>query len=157
MTEITVARVDPSDRNEVDAIAPAVSAIVDGINAEGGDKALPARMTPDDARALIDRLADRGGLFYCRADGEVAGFATVQPDQQDPGTAIMGVWVAAPSRRRGIGTVLARAGTEFAREAGYAKLRGTIPATNEPALSFFSAVGPIVRLEGGNMGYELPV
>ncbi len=157
MSTVTVDRVDPGNRTEVESIAPAIAAIVAAIRTEGGDKALPAIDSADDVRALIERLGDRGGVFYSREDSNVAGFATVQPASDEPGTAIMGVWVAAAYRRRGIGTDLARLGIEFAREAGYSKLRGTIPATNEPALSFFGAIGPIAQIEGGNMRYELPV
>jgi ribosomal protein S18 acetylase RimI-like enzyme len=71
--------------------------------------------------------------------------------------ASLGVWVLPEFRRRGLGTELSRAAIEFARDAGYTRLQGTIPAENEPALSFFSAVGPIAAVEGGSMRYELPV
>ena len=157
MSETTVDRVDPSNEADVAQIAPVIAAIVDSINAEGGENALPAKMSADDVVALIRRLGERGGVFYCREGDDVVAFATVQPDEQDPETAIMGTWVHAAHRRKGHGTELARCGAEFARDAGYKKLRGTIPASNEPALSFFSSIGPIVRLQGGDMGYELPV
>ena len=157
MSETTVGRVDPANQAEVEQIAPAVAALVDSINAEGGDKALPPKMSADEVKALVQRLGERGGLFYLREGDEVVAFATVAPDPQEPDTAIMGTWVHAAHRRKGLGTDLARCGTEFARDTGYKKLRGTIPASNEPALSFFSAIGPIVQLEGGGMGYALPV
>jgi RimJ/RimL family protein N-acetyltransferase len=163
MSTITVDRVDHTDRDQVRALAGSIAALVAAINAEpqyrerGIGTALPPAMTADEVAALIERLGDRGGVFYCRDGPEVVGFATVQPDREEPQTAIMGVWVRASHRRRGLGTELARLGTEFVREQGYTKLRGTIPAGNEPALSFFSAIGPIVQLEGGGMGYELPV
>ncbi len=157
MNATTVARVDPSNHAEVERIAPSIAAIVGAINAEGGDNALPASMTAGDVGALIQRLGERGGLFYCREGDDVVAFATVAVDPQEPETAVMGTWVHPKHRRKGLGTELARYGAEFAGEGGYAKLRGTIPASNEPALSFFSSIGPIVRLEGGGMGYELPV
>ena len=157
MSVTTIDRIDHTNPQEIESVAAPIAALVEAINAEGGDNALPAQMTAADVAALIQRLGERGGVFYCRDDGDLAGFATVQPDAQDAGTAIMGVWVAPSHRRRGIGTELARCGAEFARDTGYTELRGTIPGSNAPALSFFSSIGPIVRLEGGGMGYELPV
>ncbi len=48
-------------------------------------------------------------------------------------------------------------GTEFAREAGYKRLRGIIPENNEPALSFFGDFGSIAAIVGQGMEYELPL
>ena len=157
MSTLTIDRIDHTNPQQIEELAGPIAALVETINAEGGDNALPAKMTADDVAALIRRLGERGGLFYCRDDDQLAGFASLQPDPNEPNTAVMGVWVGPSHRRKGIGTELARCGTEYARDVGYAKLRGTIPGSNEPALSFFSAVGPIVQLEGGGMGYELPV
>ena len=157
MSVTLIDRVDHTSEEAIRAIAGPIAAIVAAINAEGGDKALPPKMSAEDVAALIRNLGDRGGVFYCQDGDDVVAFSRIMTAPDDPNTAIMGVWVRATHRRRGIGTELARIGTEFVRNAGYAKLRGTIPASNEPALSFFSAVGPIVQLEGGGMGYELPV
>jgi ribosomal protein S18 acetylase RimI-like enzyme len=157
MSVTTIDRIDHTSATDTDRLSGPIADIVTAINHEGSNKALPPRMSAQDVAALVRRLGERGGVFYCKDDGQVVAFATVQPDDSEPGTAIMGVWVLASHRRRGIGTELARMGVEFARDAGYTKLRGTIPVSNDPALSFFSAVGPIVQLEAGGMGYELPV
>jgi ribosomal protein S18 acetylase RimI-like enzyme len=163
MTTTTIDRIDHTNEQDIATLAGPVSQLVDTINAEyvnnpeGAGTALPPSMSPEEVAALVRRVGERGGILYCRDDGNVVAFATVQPDQSDDQTAVMGVWVRASHRRKGIGTELARAGTDVARDAGYAKLRGTIPSKNEPALSFFSAIGPIVQLGGGGMGYELPV
>lgn len=157
MSVTTIDRIDHTGVAEIDRLAGPIADIVTAINHEGSNKALPPKMSAADVAAMVRRLGERGGIFYCKDDGRVIAFAQVQPDDAEPGTAIMGVWVLASHRRRGIGTELARAGIEFARDAGYTKLRGTIPVSNDPALSFFSAVGPIVQLEAGGMGYELPV
>ncbi|MBI2760748.1 MAG: GNAT family N-acetyltransferase [Chloroflexi bacterium] len=163
MTTTTIDRIDHTNEQDIAALAEPVSRLVGAINTEyaqnpeGAGTALPASMSPDDVTALVRRVGERGGILYCRDDGDVVAFAMVQPDQSDEQTAVMGVWVRASHRRKGIGTELARAGAEVARDTGYAKLRGTIPSKNEPALSFFSAIGPIVQLESGGMGYELPV
>jgi ribosomal protein S18 acetylase RimI-like enzyme len=157
MSVITIARIDHTNDAEIERLSGPIADIVTAINHEGSNKALPPKMSAQDVAANVRRLGDRGGIFYCKDNGHVVAFAQVQPDEAEPGTAIMGVWVLASHRRRGIGTELARSGIEFAREAGYTKLRGTIPVSNDPALSFFSAIGPIVQLEAGGMGYELPV
>lgn len=157
MSVTTIDRIDHTSSAEIERLSGLIADIVTAINREGSNMALPPRMSAADVAALVRRLGARGGVFYCKDDGKVVAFATVQPDETEASTAIMGVWVLASHRRRGIGTELARAGIEFARNAGYTKLRGTIPVSNEPALSFFSAIGPIVQLEAGGMGYELPV
>jgi ribosomal protein S18 acetylase RimI-like enzyme len=69
----------------------------------------------------------------------------------------MGVWLMPGARRKGIGTELALMALEFARNAGYAKVRGTLPTNNEAALSFFSDIGALAQVVGGGMSYELPL
>ena len=44
---------------------------------------------------------------------------------------------------------------DFARDTGYKTARGFIPEQNEPALSFFSAVAPLVQVQGGQFHFEL--
>ncbi len=156
-------RVDPTRKGDVAEIAAGVAVLAETINKEHGDKlggvgtALPPNRTAAEWTAHIERIGDRGGLFYCKDGNEVVAFAVLQPDQVEADTLTMGVWVRESHRRRGIGIELARACAEFAKSTGFTKLRGTIPAYNEPALSFFSAIGPIVQLSGGGMAYELPV
>jgi ribosomal protein S18 acetylase RimI-like enzyme len=157
MSVSTIDRIDHTNDAEIERMSGSISDIVSAINREGSNKALPSKMSAADVAAMVRRLGERGGIFYCKDDGHVVAFATVQPDDTEADTAVMGTWVLASHRRRGIGTELARSGVEFARDAGYKKLRGTIPVSNDQALSFFSAIGPIVQLEAGSMGYELPV
>lgn len=157
MDTITIDRINPADAKDVDRLAPGIARVVNAIVAEGDNMALPGRMTVEQVRALIERLGDRGGIFYAMERDRVAAFASLTPSTSEPDTAAVGVWVLPEFRRRGLGTELSRAAIEFARDAGYTKLQGTIPSENEPALSFFSAIGPIAAMEGGGMRYELPV
>ena len=60
-------------------------------------------------------------------------------------------------RRRGLGRELALMALEFARGAGYRKVRGLLPAGNEPALSFFGEIGALAQVLGRGMQYELPL
>ena len=140
-----------------DADAVGIAAVIAALATEQEDTAAPAAASAADVQALLGALGERGAVFVCREDGAVVGFAAVQPDPTADDTAALGVWLLPTHRRRGLGTHLAREATNFAREQGYRRFRGTIPADNETALSFFSAVGPLVRLEGGDMRYELPV
>jgi ribosomal protein S18 acetylase RimI-like enzyme len=157
MNTSTIDRIDPSSERDMDRLAPGVAQVVNAIVAEGDNMALPGRTTPDEMRARVRRLGDRGGIFYAMERDRVVAFASLQPVESEPETAVLGVWVLPEFRRRGLGTDLSRAAIEFARDAGYTKVQGTIPSENEPALSFFSAVGPIAAVEGGGMRYELPV
>ena len=157
MDTMTIDRIDPADEREVERLAPGVCNVVNTIVAEGDNMALPGRMTTEQVRDLVKRLGERGGIFYAMARDRVVAFATLAPDENDTTSARLGVWVLPEHRRRGLGTELSRTAIEYARDAGFSKLEGTIPAENEPALSFFSAVGPIAAIEGGGMRYELPV
>jgi RimJ/RimL family protein N-acetyltransferase len=157
MNTITIDRIDPTAQRDIDRLAPGVAQIINAVVAEGDNMALPGRSTADDVRARIQRQGDRGGIFYAIERDRVVAFASLAQSESDPEVASLGVWVLPEFRRRGLGTELSRAAIEFARDAGYTRLQGTIPAENEPALSFFSAVGPIAAVEGGSMRYELPV
>lgn len=157
MDTITVDRVDPASEKDVERLAPGVARVINAIVAEGENMALPGRTSAAWVRERIAQWGERGGIFYASERDRVVAFASLQPVESEPGTAVLGVWVLPEYRRRGLGTELSRLGIEFARDAGYAKVQGTIPAENEPALSFFSAVGPIAAIEGGGMRYELPV
>jgi L-amino acid N-acyltransferase YncA len=157
MDTITVDRISPGDERDIDRLAGGVAQVVNAIVAEGDNMALPGRMSAADMREWIERIGDRGGVFYAIERDRVVAFAMLQPREGEPETATLGVWVLPEFRRRGLGTELSRVAIDFARDAGYTRLQGTIPSDNEPALSFFSAVGPIAAVEGGGMRYELPV
>lgn len=157
MEPINIERINPENQKEIDRYAAGVCRVVNAIVAEGGDMALPQNMTSEQVAALVTELGERGGVFYAEERDKVVAFAFLRPVAEATERAILGVWVLPEHRRRGLGMELSRVGIEFARDAGYKSLEGTIPADNAPALSFFSAVGPIAAVEGGGMQYELPV
>src|SRR3972149_6706998 len=113
----------------------------------------------------LDGYGGRGAVFVCEADGGVCGFAALEPEQPEAGVqegglppgAVMGVWLQPSARRKGIGRELALMALEFARAAGYAKVRGTLPAGNEAALAFFSEIGALAQVGGGGIQYALPL
>lgn len=138
--------------------AAGIAAVGAGIWDELGEKSgLPGRMTREGVVGRLSEWGDRGAMFVCESGGAITGFAVVQPDVNHPSEAVMGVWVMPEARGKRIGTELAVMATDFARAAGYRKLRGTIPEGNEPALSFFSDIGSLAQVVGAGMEYELPL
>ena len=140
-------------RRDAEDIA-AVGALVLGELGEASG--LPSPMTPNAVAARLAAYRSRGAMFVCAEEEGVCGFAALEPDPEE-GCAAMGVWILPSARRRGIGRELALMALEFARSAGYSKVRGTLPAGNEAALSFFSEIGALASAAGGGMQYELPL
>ena len=159
MPEPTYRQATPDDAAAIAVVGAAV------IEELGEGSGLPGPMTAD---AVAQRIAgyartggrlpgERGAMFVCAADGDVCGFAALEPEPREEGCAVMGVWLQPSARRKGIGRELALMALEFARAAGYAKVRGTLPAGNEAALAFFSEIGALPQVVGGGMQYELPL
>lgn len=113
------------------------------------------RPTEDGIAQVMGR--ERAAIFVCEAEGGICGFSLLTPDAGDPDSAVMGVWLLPQARRKGTGRELALMATDFARSAGYQKLRGMLPKGNEPALSFFSDIGGLAQVVGRGMQYELPL
>jgi GNAT superfamily N-acetyltransferase len=150
MPETTYRQATPAD---ADAIAAVGAAVWDELGERSG---LLGRITADGVRVRLDELGARGAIFICESGG-ACGFAIVQPDVSHPSDAVVGVWLLAGARGKGIGRELAVLATGFAREASYKRLRGIIPEGNEPALGFFGDFGSIAQIVGQGMEYELPL
>ena len=149
---------EPEYRQATESDAAAIAAVGGAVWDElGADSGLPQRPTKDGVAGLLSSYGDRGAMFLCDNADEVWGFAALTPDENDPEEAVMGVWLLRAARRKGVGRELALMATEFARSAGYEKLRGTLPEGNEPALSFFSDIGSLAQVVGQGMEYELPL
>jgi GNAT superfamily N-acetyltransferase len=155
---------EPTFRQAIEADAEAIAAVGEQIWDELGEgSGLPQRPTADGIAALF--ASDRGGVFVCEVQGAICGFAVLSPDPTagseqtppDATEAVMGVWLLPSARRKGVGRELALMATDFARATGYKKLRGTLPAGNEQALSFFSDIGSLAQMVGQGMQYELPL
>ena len=136
------------------SIAAVAADIIGELGEAGG---LFGPMTPE---GVADRLAsygEKGAMFICEGDDAVCGFAALEPDPREEGCAVAGVWLLPTARREGRGRWLALMAVDFARAAGYAKVRGTVPAGNEAALSFFSEIGALAQVVAGGMEYDLPL
>ncbi len=145
-------------RQAIAADAGAIAGVGTAVLAELGEgSGLPGPMT---AEAVAERIASyggRGAMFVCAADEGICGFAALEPDPSEKDCAVMGVWLLPSARRQGIGRELALMALEFARGAGYSKVRGTLPPGNEAALSFFSEIGALAQAVAGGLQYELPL
>ncbi len=149
---------EPTYRQATQDDAGAIAAIGSQMLDELGDASgLPGPMTPADVSERIAGYEGKGAMFLCETDEGVCGFAALEPEPHEPGCSVMGVWLLPSARRKGTGRELALMALAFARAAGYDKVRGTLPAGNEAALSFFSEIGALAQLVGGGMQYELPL
>lgn len=137
---------------DVDAVLTIARRIWDELRERSG---FPQEPQPDAFAEMTG--GERTGVFVCETEGSVCGFSVLNRDAEDPDTAVMGVWLLPEARGQGIGRELALMATDFAREAGYRKLRGTLPPDNEPALSFFSEIATLAQVVGQGMEYELPL
>jgi len=149
-------------RDDAASIAAVAAEVLDELGeASGlppyGGRSGPGPMTPDDVSDRLATYGDKGAMFVCEGEHGMCGFAALEPDPQEDGCAVMGVWLLPSARRQGIGRELALMALDFARAAGYAKVRGTLPAGNQAALSFFSEIGALAQVIGEDMEYELPL
>ena len=151
MAEATYRQATIDDADDIAAVGTAVWEEL------GAGSGLPGAPTADGVVARMTELGDRGGTFVCAEDESICGFALVQPDVNHPSEAVLGVWLVPEARGKGYGRELAVAGTDWAREAGYKSLRGTIPEGNEPALSFFGDFASMAQIVGQGMEYQLPL
>ena len=149
---------DPTYRQATKDDAVGIAAVGTAVWEElGAGSGLPGAPTSEGVVARMKELGERGATFVCAEGETVCGFALVQPDVNHPSEAVLGVWLVPEARGKGCGRELAVAGTDWAREAGYKSLRGTIPEGNEPALSFFGDFASMAQIVGQGMEYELPL
>jgi len=139
--------------NDCEAIASVIEAVMKDRQPVGFERAYSA----DEVRTWLSRLGDAGAVFVCTIAGDVAGFSALDFNTQEPDTATVGVWLLREHRGKGLGTELARLALDFARDRGYRRIRGRLPAGNEVALSFLSSIGALVPIYNPNMRFELPL
>ena len=151
MAKTTFRRATARDAQQIASVAARI--VLDAGQASG----LPRSLTAAEVVGRMRSYRRRGAWFVCRMERQTAGFAALEPVADERKTAALGVWVLPSFRRRGVGTQLSLMALDFARGKGYRKVRGTIPAGNEAALSFFSSIGALVPRVGGDMRYELPL
>jgi GNAT superfamily N-acetyltransferase len=139
--------------HDAEAIAQIIAAVLKEPNPVGFD----GPMTADQVRTWLTRLGGEGGIFLCSFDGAPAGFSAIDFDTHQPDTAVLGVWLLTEHRRKGVGTALAEYALGFARDKGYRRIRGRLPAGNVSALSFLSSIGALVPMYNPEAVFELPL
>lgn len=127
--------------------AEAVASLLNSVILEGEHTALTHPFTVEDERAFIEGLCGRSALFVAEVDDEIAGIQSIEPDASTSYTdsmrhvAIVGTWLHAGVRGRGIGSLLAEATFAFARAHGYEKIAIQVLAHNRRALRFYGGQG----------------
>jgi len=144
-----------SIRVATEADADAIAGIAHAVGSE--NTALPEGLGNEEAATWIRRLGDQGTMVVA-LDGSIpVAFGTLDFSTTEPETGLLGVWVLPDHRRRGLATELADELIAFARDRGYRRIRGRLPDSNEPALSFLSGIGAMVPLRNPDMSFELPL
>lgn len=135
-------------------IADVIGEILRDPEPVGFDSALQ----PDEVRAWMQRQGEDGGMWVVAdARGQVLAFAAIDFDSSLPHECSFGAWVRPRNRRQGHATELAEVALNFARERGYQRIQGRLPQSNEPALSFLSAIGALVPITNPGASFELPI
>lgn len=149
--------VDATIRQATDEDGTAIAAIIARVVQEPNPVGLQSALDADQVRAWLRRLSNQGCIYLGEVDGKAGGFGALDFNTETPDTATLGVWILPEYRRRGLATQIGEHLLEFARDAGYKRVRGRLPADNEPALSFLSGLGALVPLRNPEMRFELPL
>ena len=137
---VRIRSAEPGDAAELVALAQAV-----GGEPEGWLLADAHWRSVADERRYVRALRRHpdGAVLVAEEDGVIAGRLSVtrDPHPSSAHVADLGLMVAAPYRRRGIGTALLAAAEEWARLAGVSKLELHVFPHNEPAIALYDRCG----------------
>ena len=148
---------EPSYRQATIHDAEAIAEIINTVVREPNPVGFDGPSTAEQARTWLTRLGSEGGIFLCLIDERAVGFSAIDFDTHQPDTAVLGVWLLSEQRRKGLGTALAEYALGFARDKGFKRIRGRLPAQNENALSFLSSIGALVPIFNPEAVFELPL
>jgi L-amino acid N-acyltransferase YncA len=125
--------------------AAGVADVLNSVIAEGRYTALTGHWTPEAELAFLQSLGPRSEVFVAVVAGRIVGFQVIEPFAAYPSAmdhvAILGTYVCADFRGRGIGQRLAEATFVFAREQGYEKAVIYVLAHNEGGLAYYRGLG----------------
>jgi len=137
---VRVRNAEPGDAAPLVALARAV-----GSEPEGWLLADAEWRSIGDERRYVRALRRHpdGALFVAELDGTVVGRLSIARDSHPSSAHVadLGLMVAAPYRRRGIGTALLAAAEEWARAARVSKLELHVFPHNEPAIALYERCG----------------
>jgi dephospho-CoA kinase len=125
--------------------AEAIAAVWRSIVAEGGQTVVDRPFTPAQERAYLEQLLPRGRVTLAVAGDIVVGFQSLDLYAAYTGAmdhvGVLGTFILAPWRGRGIGRRLSRATFDYARQTGFAKLVILVRADNLGAQAFYTRLG----------------
>ena len=135
-----VRRAEPADAQGLKELGDAVGSEPEGwlVTTNGW------RSAADERRYLrAIRRYPHAAVFVAEDGGRIVGRLSVARDQHPASrhVADLGLMVAASHRRRGIGTALLKAATEWAQQADVAKLELHVFPWNEPAIKLYEHFG----------------
>jgi RimJ/RimL family protein N-acetyltransferase len=140
MTGVVIRRATPGDAAGLVALARAVGGEPEGWLISTSDW----RGAGDERRYLRSiRRSPNAAVFVAEASEGLVGRLSVarDPHPASAHVADLGLMVAAPYRRRGIGRALLEQAVEWARQARVSKLELHVFPHNEPALALYRAFG----------------
>jgi RimJ/RimL family protein N-acetyltransferase len=150
-------RIRPAEPGDAQALVALLNAV--GAEPEGWLLSDPSMRSVAAERRYVRsvRRHPDAVLLVAEVNGQIAGRLSLarDPHPSSGHVADFGLTVAAPYRRRGIGTALLSRADEWARRAGIRKLELHVFPHNEAAIALYEKVG-YVR-EGYRVGhYRLP-
>ena len=140
--EFKVRPAEPADAEALVRLAEEVSAEPEGwlISANG-----EWRSVGDERRYLkaLRRYPNAAVLVAEQVDGEIVGRLSIARDAHPASSHVadLGLMVAEPSRRKGVGRALLSAAAEWASAAGIRKLELHVFPWNEPAIHLYEQFG----------------
>jgi L-amino acid N-acyltransferase YncA len=139
----------PAIREGTGDDAPGVARLINAVIAEGAPVLLTGSFSAQEERAFLDALPPRGGFHVAEAGGTgaraivaaqvFAPYAAGMPAHDH--VCVMGTWVDAGWRRRGLGRSLWERTSALARARGFARVFTDVRADNAESLAFHLALG----------------
>jgi L-amino acid N-acyltransferase YncA len=134
----------PARRDDITEAA-GIAEVLNSVIAEWRLTALTGHFTPEAELAFLKGLGPRSELFVALVAGRVVGFQVIEPFAAYTSTmdhvSILGTYVLAGFRGKGIGRRLAETTLDFAQAEGYEKAVIYVLADNEGALAFYGSMG----------------
>ncbi len=129
--------------------AEGVAHVLNSVIAERQYSALSDPFSVEIEREFIASMDDRGAVFVAEVEGQIVGLQTIEPfatySRALAHVGVVGTFVLADFRRRGIGRQLLESSLDFARLMGYEKLIAQVRASNEGAQVFYRELGFVSR------------
>jgi L-amino acid N-acyltransferase YncA len=125
--------------------AAGIADVLNNVIAEGRYTALTGHWTAEAELAFLQSLGARSEMFVAEVAGRIVGFQVIEPfaayTEAMDHVAVLGTYVRADFRGRGIGQRLAAATFAFALEQGFEKVVIYVLAHNEGGLAYYRRLG----------------